>query len=219
MTILITSPDYDEVTSYLKVYTKELVKFAEKNGKRVNFLERPNLTQEKFSQVIKKQQPPLVLLNGHGSDKTIFGDKIAGTEKPLVQEGVNHNLLEGRMTYARACSAGASLGKTIVKKGGCFIGYKNLFQWWTDEKWHGNPAKDKTAQLFLEPTNSLAKALIKGKTAKDAANVFISESKKNILRLLRKGSENGALASVMLLWSNIDAQVVLGDEQMTCSAQ
>lgn len=218
MIILITSPDYDDVTSYLLAYTKQLLKFVEKNGKRVNYLARPRLTRKNFSQIIEKQKPRLILLNGHGNNTIIFGDKVGNVVEPLVEEGVNHHLLEGKLVYARACSAAASLGQTCIKNGGCFIGYKSLFQWWTDANWYGNPAKDKTARLFLEPTNLLCEALIKGKTAEDAANIFVSNCKKNILQLLQKGSERGALASVMLLWSNIGAQVVLGDEQMKCSA-
>ena len=215
MTILITSPDYDEVTGYLLTYTKQVVNFAEKNGKKVNYLVRPRLTRKNFTQIIEQQKPNLLLLNGHGDDTTIFGDKIQGVPEPLVEEGKNHKLLEGKLTYARACCAAASLGKAATKNGGCFIGYKELFQWWTDANWHGNPAKDKTAKLFLEPTNMLCEALIKGKTAEHASELFVEESKRNIAQQLRNSRESGALANVMLLWSNIEAQVVLGDKEMT----
>jgi len=216
MTILITSPDYDNVTSYLLAYTKQVLAFAEKNGKKVHYLARPRLTRKIFTQMIEQQNPQLLLLNGHGDSTTIFGDKIDGEPEALVEEGTNHKLLEGKLTYARACAAAASLGKTAVKNSGCFIGYKESFQWWTDANWYGNPTKDKTAKLFLDPTNLLCEALIKGKTAEHAANIFTEECKKNITQLLRKSTERGTLASVMLLWSNINSQVVLGDEEMKC---
>ena len=40
---------------------------------------------------------------------------------------------------------------------------------------------------------------------------------KNILHLLAKQDEPGAMASAMLIWNNMTAQEVLGNEQMRCS--
>mgnify|MGYP001602242076 CR=1 FL=1 len=120
------------------------------------------------------------------------------------------------MTYARACSAAASLGRAGTQKSGCFIGYNQPFSFWTDTTRTTTPLKDKVAHLFLHPSNELAMSLLRGKSAREAAEIFISLSKKNILHLLGKQDEPGAMASAMLLWNNMVAQQVLGDKEMKC---
>ena len=149
MKALITLPNYDDATSYLFCYTKEIIDFADQKGIFTIKLSRPRLTKENMEKSIAKQEPKLVLFNAHGDDKTIYGDKIMGEEEYLVKEGENHYLLEGRIIYARACYAAASLGKACTKNSGCFIGYSTPFSFWIDEKWSANPLKDQTARLFL----------------------------------------------------------------------
>ncbi|HLC85298.1 MAG TPA: hypothetical protein VJH22_05890 [Candidatus Nanoarchaeia archaeon] len=137
------------------------------------------------------------------SEHTIYGDKINDDAEPLIEEGINHDLIEGKLVYARACSCAASLGRACVTKSGCFIGYKYPFQWYTDRNREGNPSKDGVARLFLGPTNSLAEGLIRGKTAKESAKMFINESRKSMLQILRKKDEPGTMASLHLIWSNV----------------
>jgi|SRR3989344_718360 len=215
MKALITMPDYDTATSYLCCYAEELVRFAENNGISISQMKRPRLRRESVEAVLIKQRPHLLLFNAHGDEQTIYGDKLGSEEEYLIRESKNHQLLDGKMTYARACSAAASLGKTV--KNGCFIGYNQPFSFWTDITRTTTPLKDNVARLFLQPSNDLAIALLKGKSACAAADIFISQSKKNILYLLGKQDELGAMASATLLWSNMMAQEVIGNEEMSCS--
>ena len=217
MKTLITMPNYDDATSYLYCYAEELVKFAEEKNIAVTKLKRPRLRRKIFEESITKQNPQLLLFNAHGDETTIYGDKVEGEEEYLIREKENHQLLTGRLTYARACSAAASLGKACTQKDGCFIGYNQPFSFWTDTSRTTTPLKDKVAQLFLQPSNELAIALLCGKSAREAADTFFNMSKKNILHLLAKQDEPGAMASAMLLWNNMTAQEVLGNEQMRCS--
>ncbi len=214
MKAIITMPNYDDATAYLYRYAGELVKFAEKNNLSISQLKRPRLRRNILEESIKKQNPPLLLFNAHGDEKTIYGDKVGIETEYLVREEENHQLLQGRLTYARACSAAASLGRKCTGKSGCFIGYNQPFSFWTDTSRTTTPLKDKVAQLFLEPSNELAISLLRGKSARQAADIFINSSKKNILYLLGKKDEPGAMASAMLLWSNMMAQEVLGNEEM-----
>jgi len=210
MTILITNPNYDEATGYLFYYTHKLVEFAENSGLEVIYLKKPRLTKAEVDSCIKKKNPSLILFNGHGDEEVIYGDKIDGVEEPIVKKGENHEILADRLVYARACSAGASLERVCTGGRGCFIGYITPFKFWTDRNWSGNPAKDKLAELFLEPSNLLAQALLKGNTAKEADSRFREASKKNILRLLMR-KEPGDMASIMILWDNLNGQVILGN--------
>ncbi|MBI4979999.1 hypothetical protein HZC30_00410 [Candidatus Woesearchaeota archaeon] len=217
MKTIITMPNYDDATAYLYCYAEELVKFAEEKNILMSQLKRPRLRRNILEESIQKQNPPLLLFNAHGDEITIYGDKIEGEEEYLIQEGENHQLLTGKLTYARACSAAASLGKACTQKDGCFIGYNQPFSFWTDTSRTTTPLKDKVAQLFLQPSNELALALLRGKSAREAADTFLNMSKKNILHLLAKQDEPGAMASAMLLWNNMMAQEVLGNEEMRCS--
>ena len=217
MTILITDPNYDDTTGYLHYYTKEIIEFVKNKGFDLIHLERPRLKKEEVSKLISMKKPFLLLFNGHGDGKTIYGDKINKIEEPLIKENSNHHLLENKLIYARSCYAALSLGKSAVKKGGCFIGYNAPFKFWIDITWCSNPSKDKLASLFLIPSNELMKSLIKGNPANKAAEKFCSISKKTILRLLAKEDEPGVLQAIKVLWSNMTGQVVLGDEHIRYS--
>ena len=119
---IITMPNYDDATAYLYCYSEELVRFAEKNGISISHLKRPKLRRKNLENMIKQQNPQLLLFNAHGDERTIYGDKVENKTEFLIKEGENHQLLQGRLTYAIACSAAASLGKACTKNDGCFIG-------------------------------------------------------------------------------------------------
>lgn len=213
-TLLVTRPNYDDATSYLFYYAKQIIDFAaEKNIKFLD-LARPRLTKQNFSDLISKQDPLLVFFNAHGDESAIYGDKIKGSEEILIEENENDSLLSKRIVYARACWAAASLGKACVKKGGCFIGYKIPFSFWINEKWSSKPLNDKTAKIFLEPSNLIVISLLKGNTAQEAFNKSLNMSKRNILELLKIKKEPGALPCIRLLWNNIQGQEILGEKNM-----
>ena len=187
MTILITNQNHDITTSYLYYYTKEINDFAIKEiGSKPLYLEGSRLNRQTVTSIIKDQNPKLVLLNGHGDHNKIFGNKIYRSSEPeVIFEGdVNHSILSRRLIYARSCWAGKSLGPKIVSNRGCFIGYVTPFEFWNDENLSTNPAKDKTAYLFLDPSNEVARSLIKGIGASESAEKFKVLCKKNILKLL-----------------------------------
>lgn len=217
MSAIITMPNYDDATAYLYCYAQELVKFAEEENVSISQLKRPRLRRNVLQERIAKQNPQLLLFNAHGDETTIYGDRVGGETEYLVREGENHHLLQGRLTYARACSAAASLGRACAERSGCFIGYNQPFSFWADTSRTTTPLKDHVAQLFLEPSNALAMGLLRGKSARQAADTFLGLSKKNILHLLGKPDEPGAMASAMLLWNNMMAQEVLGNGEMRCT--
>lgn len=217
MTILVTSPNYDDTTGYLYDYTKELINFAQSKGKKIFNLEMPRLKRKEFESMIAQHNPKLVLLNGHGDESTIYGDKISGNEEPLVKENENHAVLNNKLIYARSCWSAQSLGKSIVKNGGCFIGYITPFSFWIDTRWSTNPLRDETAKLFLSPSNELSKSLIKGNTANESAKKFEELSKKTMLRLLSERSEPGTMQKIESLWTNMVGQKVIGEGNMCYS--
>lgn len=211
-TLLITRPDYDDATSYSFYYAGLIIKEAEERGISYIDLRRPRLTHKNFIEIVENKNPSFIFFNAHGDEKTIYGDKINGEEEVLVEENKNHNLLNSKIIYARACWAAASLGHSC--KGGCFIGYIIPFSFWINEKWSAKPSNDKTAKIFFEPSNLIVGSLLKGNTAKDAVDKAANLAKKSILKLLKDKDEPGASASAMLLWNNMLGTAILGDKNM-----
>lgn len=206
--ILITRPCYDDATNYLYYYAGLIIKEIENKGVPVLDLKNPRLTQQKLIGMLKSKDPFFIFFNGHGNESTIYGDKIKGEEEVLIEENKNHALLDKKLVYARACSAAKSLGKAC--KGGCFIGYNVPFSFWINQEWVAKPSNDNTAKLFLEPSNRIVQALLKGNTAQEAVNKSNDMTKKNILKLLKEKKEPGAVASIMLLWSNMQGLEICG---------
>ena len=126
--LIITMPRYDDVTEYFSQFSKEILKTAKGESLPVKPLVDGEATKFSFESIAKKFPYNFVVLNGHGNAVEILGQD----KKPLIAEGVNEELLAGKITYARACESGASLGKSVVSlnKEGCFIGYELPFQFY-----------------------------------------------------------------------------------------
>lgn len=206
--IIITMPRYDDVTEYFSQFSKEILKKAKDGGLPVKELVDKEAIRSSFEAVAKSFPYNLAVLNGHGNAKEIFGQD----KSPLIAEGVNEQILAGKITYARACEAGLSLGKSIISlsEEGCFIGYELPFQFYADITWATNPLKDNTARIFLNPSNAIPLALISGKTTIEAHENAKRMTLKSINKVLRNADEK-SLAFAEALWNNYEGQVLLGD--------
>jgi len=204
MFLLITRPLYDKETYYLYHWTKLLVREARNKQWRVFDLEKKKATRKNTESYLKKQNPELVVFNGHGNAFCVTGQN----DEPLIKVGENTNLLKNKTVYARACNAGKLLGIEIVKMGAKnFIGYKELFHFWTKEENVHDPLNDDYAQPFFECSNQVVTSLIKRKTAMEANNDSIQAYRKIISGLLTSKSFNSFLVPD-LLW-NMNNQVCL----------
>jgi hypothetical protein len=205
--LIITMPQYDVVTEYFSQFSKEILKEAKGEDLPIKSLVGKEVVKSFFESVAEDFPYNILVLNGHGTAEEIFGQD----KKPLIAEGVNERLLAGRITYARACEAGASLGKSValLNKDGCFIGYKLPFQFYGDITWETNPIKDNTARIFLGPSNAIPIALIHGKTASEAHENAKRMTLKNLNKVLRN-IDKDSLAIAEALWNNYDGQVLLG---------
>jgi len=181
--ILLTSrPKYDDGTEYLAYYASLIIKKAQSLGIKTKDFEGRSVTPENITKFIQKKNPRLVFINGHGNETTLEGDK----GKVLFSINKNLGLLKNRIIYARACNAGISLGKEVVKQSsGCFIGYISPFSFWIDETMSTKPSSDKIAALFLEPSNEVMNSLIKGNKGKIANEKSKRMMVKNMKKFLR----------------------------------
>jgi len=213
--LLVTRPDYDKATEYLKYYASLIIDDASRSGLKLKDFQGNNANRKEVIKFIEKQDPALIFINGHGSPTELLGQD----HKMLISEDQKDlALLKDRIIYARACDAGSSFGEKVVDGNkGCFIGYKTKFSFWTDNDWSATPPKDKTASLFLEPSNAVMSSLIKGDTTKVAnekSKKMMAKNMNKILKMEARG-EPGAMNWLAVLWKNYEAQVLHGNPNLS----
>jgi len=206
MLILITRPKYEIATVFCHSWTSLIIEDAKNRGiKIIDDLEKRKASRKNIESYLKKQDPSIVMFNGHGNSATIFGHD----NEPLIEAFKNSALLKGKDIYVRACDSGKVLGPDAIKAGAnSFIGYKELFRMWTQEDdFLRNPLKDPLAKPFFDSSNQVMFSLIKGKEAKDANEDSIKVYRKLISQLLTSQSENFFILSD-LYW-NMQNQICL----------
>lgn len=180
MNILASCPEIDNITRYLRVWTKDLVK-RQKSKHNFLLLEKEQVTRDRFCGTLRKISPELVLINGHGNY-----DRIGGHNNEILLDRSNAELLEGKMVHALSCRSAKILGKIAVELGA--RGYVGYVENWTLMMRRGmlsNPLQDTTAELFMRPAFKVQEALLSGKKASEAAEIGREEYKKSIIKAFR----------------------------------
>ncbi len=154
--ILITRPEHDPLTRHLSIWNGKIIEFANSNGHTVTDLRKEKANKKEFEGRIKKLNPDLVLLNGHGDDVSVAGHN----NEVIVKDGDNSCLLKEKITYAVACSSAKVLGSACADNKTTFIGYNEKFVLNLDRRYFSDPLRDKRAERFLEPSNKVATSLI-----------------------------------------------------------
>lgn len=208
--ILVTRPNYDITTNYLFYWTEPFLLFSKKHDITAYDLYGSKATRVNFESYHAKRRPKLIFLNGHGSS-----DVITGQDDEVLITNTDRDLSKYRncIFYARSCQSANNLGVSLVKNGvSAFIGYREDFIFFRNEKFSTKPLKDPIAKYFLEPSNLVMSTLIKGNSVKEADKRSKRSMKKNLLKLLTSTSSADERDMAPYLWSNIRAQVVLGDD-------
>ncbi len=207
--LLITCPEHDDATAYLTYFSKPILEVAANKSLKTKKIKDKELNMKSFSQIIKKLDYRLAVLNGHGSPDSIFGYK----KNLIVKFGKNDKILKERIVYARSCNAGLILGSGCMNgtKNGCFIGYKLPFIFYMDERWTTKPNNDKVAGLFLDPSNLVPISIIKGHTTLEAHDNAKRGMLKTMKRLLKSPREEETPFYLEALWNNYHGQVISGD--------
>lgn len=206
-TILITRPFYDPTTSYLYYWSLNIIASAKSKGMKICDLHDKRSNKKELMSVIKKLNPELILLNGHGGE-----DRILGQDgEILVKINDNEHILKDAIVYALSCKSARLLGRLSVGLGTkAYIGYTEDFIFCTSDAYSTRPKLDPIAKLFLEPTNVIADLLIAGNSAKNSEKRGKEEFSKNIKTVLSTDSSEEYLAR-FLVWDMIN-QVCLGDQ-------
>ncbi len=207
--LLITRPKYEDTTRYLFYWSDFILKESHEKGFECIDLSEEKATKERFLGTLRKKSGVrmLVVLNGHGNDQAITGQ---GNKIIINVEDVA--LLSDKIIYARACSSAKTLGPSAVSAGAlAYIGYDIEFVFFTENDKLSRPLEDKTAALFLEPSNHVPIALLKGHTASDANHRSQEKFLQVIKRLVAEGPKSVHYYTAPFLFANMTHQVCLGD--------
>lgn len=202
--LLVTRPNFDLTTRYISVWAEKIVEFAKSKNKIVFDLRKERANREEFESMIRKHSPNLVFLNGHGNENQVAGHD----NKVLLSLGDNENVLRNKVVYALSCRSGKFLGPGSIKSGASsYIGYEEDFIFLYDEKLINRPKEDKTAEIFLEPSNQVMISLLKGHTAKEAHGNSKQSFAKRIRKMLSSQSTRIESSAVRYLIWDMQCQV------------
>lgn len=207
---LVTRPNHDLPTSYLFYWSKSVLKLARQKNIQVIDLSGDKANKKDFTGRMTKINPSFVFLNGHGSEKSVTGQN----NQILISVGDNDRLLRGCIVFARSCSSAKKLGpKTISLGTKAFLGYTEPFIFMFDPRASTKPLKDKTAKLFLEPSNKIPTTLLKGHSSSKANIRAKGAFRKNIRKLLTSETKKEDSSVLRFLFWDMRHQVCLGDSK------
>lgn len=212
MRVLATRPEHDVTTHYISRWGESALAFARERGADVVDLRREKANRREFEGRMRKLDPELVFLNGHGSESSVCGHD----DEPLVLAGDNHGLLHGRVTYALSCQAARNLGPSCAEAAGtAFIGYKDDFLFTASAGSAARPLDDGRSAPFFEASNLVVTSLLKGHAAGEASRRSKDAFRAHTRRLLSSSTDPDALLDAQCLWWDMTHQVCLGDEGAT----
>lgn len=207
-TLLITRPEHDAGTTYLSKWSKKIIDLAEGRSIKVIDLHRERANRNTVIGILEKRGPKLIVLNGHGSDTSVYGHN----DEVILKED-DAKAVKDKIIYARSCRSAKSLGKNSIAQGAlAYLGYEEDFIMLSDETSAWKPLEDKTAELFLEPSNHIPVSLVKGHTAGDANNRSKTLFRKKMERLVIEGPSSENYNAIRYLLWDMNNQVCLGNE-------
>lgn len=173
-------------------------------------LYRKKANRKRVIGILEKKSPEFVVFNGHGNESCVTGHD----NEPILTKD-DHKAVSSKIIFSRSCRSAKILGHYSVKHGAkAFLGYKENFWLMYNTDKMSKPFEDKTAALFLDPSNSVAISLLKGHKAGDANKKGKNLFRKNIEKLLIAGPSADDYGAIRLLHWNMTNQVCLGDKEV-----
>lgn len=210
-TVLVTRPNHDITTTYFYFWSEAVLKLASRRHKVLDLYSK-KANRKTFESYTKKHKPDFFFFNGHGSDIVLAGYN----DEPILISNQNDGLCSESIIYIRSCSAVKILGPSLIDHHAkACIGYSTKFGFMRLIEKESKPLSDPLAKLYLEPSNIVATTLLKGHCASEAHFRGLAEMKKNLKKLLSSENPLTDSTGIVLLWSNIQGQVLLGDPNAT----
>lgn len=209
--LLITRPEHDVTTRYLSKWSEKIIKEARNKGKSVIDLFRGKANRNRLISTLEKRNPGLVVLNGHGSE-----NYVRGHNNEIILRGGDKKALNSKIIFARSCKSAKTLGQNAITRGAiAYLGYKEDFWFRYNITKISRPLEDKTAALFLGPSNHLVVSLLKDHPTGYANNKSKALFRKNIEKLLIEGPLVEDYDTIRYLYWDMINQVCLGREDAT----
>lgn len=206
--LIITRPNHDQTTDYLYHWSRPVIKLARQKSFGVIDLAGSKATGANFTSRVRKTDPSFIFLNGHGDERSVMGQG----NSVIIPLGDNEGLLKDRISFVRSCSSAKVLGPRSISAGArSFIGYDEPFVFVYETRASTRPLSDKTAALFLKPSNLVATTLIKGHTSSEADERAKKAFRKNIRELLTSETSKSDSSVLRYLVWDMNHQVCLGD--------
>lgn len=205
--VLVTRPNDDPILNFLFFWTEEVIKMAQNKQYILLDLKGDKANRTNLESYINKNNPSLILFNGHGTKNSIRGYN----NETIIELFVNDNFLTNRIIYARSCESAGGLG--IKCKAKAFIGYEWNFVFYYDQENVSHPIKDKLAKRFLGPSNLIGTTLLKGKTAKEANDRSKNLMLKNYFEMVSSEGSYEEQSVSSFLWGNIAGQRLYGNPE------
>ena len=177
--LVITRPAHDPITSYLNYFCKETIKKLKLNRDiHLTNLEGKNANKKEFENSMKREDPELIFLNGHGDEDTVRGYK-----NEIILDKSNINITKNKIVYALACNSLQSLGEKAVNENGTktYIGYRGTFSLVIDKSRSNTPEKDKNAEPFKKACATMFDSLMAGETI----STSIENTKEEYIKSIR----------------------------------
>ena len=207
-TALVTAPSSDPTTRYISAWALETIKGLKSKQLQFILLKKDRATASILESMLKKHNPSLLFLNGHGGPDFVCGHN----EEVLVKSGKNEIILEGVVVYALSCSSAKILGQAAVVAGAvAYIGYNEDFIFFISPEKISRPREDKTAEMFLTPANHVVVALAKGHTAGEATDTAKDYFLKSIKKLISSESSSDEREYIRYLIWDMRNLVCQGD--------
>lgn len=208
--LLLTRSRHDPGMNYLFYWANKVIEEANKKNFQILDLSEEKANRKDFEGRIKKLKPGIVFFNGHGDS-----DKIAGhNNQVLVQKGENEQVLAGCIVYSFSCRSALELGKACVDSATLsYIGYIDDFVFLYEEDKTTHPLEDKTASLFLEPSNLIVISVLKGNSTGQAVKKSQEEFKRNIRKLITSDLPQEDKSPMPWLIWDMTHQICLGSQE------
>ncbi len=208
--ILFSRPDYESVTKYLSALAKQLIREAAWKVIDVVDLFGRKANKIELEGRLKKMQPSLVVLTGHGGEDFVTGQD----DEILVRAGVNSEILSGMITYAVSCQSAERLGQEVGSyPDTCYIGYEKKFSFLHSHGYFQNPEADPVALPFIEFSNQIVRSLLKGHSTHESVERAKNVGQNYLQELESSLSDPDKRMSAALLWRDISCLVACGDDE------
>ena len=206
MKLILTRPQHDITTRYLFYWAEAIVGLAKTKGIEVFDLAKHKANRVELEGRVKKLQPELVFLNGHGGDDCVCGHN----NEVLIAVGKNHTILGGKITYALSCDSGKKLGPAVVKEPKtAYIGYADEFVFVGDSNYTSKLLQDPKARPFMESSNQVMLSLLKGNSPAEACQRSKNKFREHYLKCLSSTADADSLQIAQFLWWDRQNQVCL----------